>query len=109
MGPTQRHCRASCGAAFHPTVAQIITIPKLFADHPTLVGKVFHRLDERLRIASGSQFVMAAFSSQNRPAATHARPVESATVVFLPVTIMIVTTPARALRQIGRASCRETA
>src|SRR6266516_3441614 len=79
--PTKGHCRASGGTAFHTATLQVISVPKLFADHPTLVGEVFQRLDERLRIASGSQFVVAAFSCQNRPAAAHARPVESAAVV----------------------------
>ena len=43
---------------------------------------------------------MAAFAGQNRPRTANTRSVESAAVVFLPVAIVIVTTPARALRQI---------
>src|SRR6266566_2991917 len=100
MRPTKWHCRARCGTAFHIAVLQVLDIPKLFADHPTLVSKVLQRLDKRQRIASGSQFVMAAFSCQNRPAAAHACPIESTAVVFLSIAIMIVATPARALRQV---------
>src|SRR5437899_5702128 len=43
---------------------------------------------------------MAAFSCQNRPAAAYARPVEGAPVLRLPTTIVIVSTPARPLRQV---------
>src|SRR5471032_2888853 len=43
---------------------------------------------------------MAAFAGQNRPRTANARSVVGAAVRFLPVTIMIVATPARALRQI---------
>src|SRR5438309_1228063 len=66
-----------------------------------MVCKVFQRLDERHRIASGSQFVMAALSRQNRPAAAHAAAVKSAAVVFLPIAIVIVATPPRSLRQVA--------
>jgi hypothetical protein len=43
---------------------------------------------------------MTAFSRQNRPTTSHARSVESTTVIFLPIAIVIITTPSRALRQI---------
>src|SRR5947207_12307918 len=83
--PTKRHCRASWATALHTAIRQVIPVPKLFGDHSTLVGEVFQRLDKRQRIASGSKFVMTAFSGQNRPAAAHACPVEGAVVVFLPI------------------------
>ena len=44
---------------------------------------------------------MAALARQNRPAATDSRAVESAAVMFLPVAIVIVTAPARTLRQVA--------
>src|SRR6266550_2195482 len=100
MRPTKWHCRARCGTAFHIAVLQVLSVPKLLADHSTLVGKVFQRLDKRQRIASGGQFVVAAFSCQNRPAPARARPIESTAVVFLSITIMIVATPPRASRQV---------
>ena len=43
---------------------------------------------------------MAALTCQNRPAPAHARSVERAAIIFLPIAIMIVATPALALRQI---------
>ena len=76
------------------------SIPKLLADHPARVGKIFHRLDERLWIASGRQFIMAAFACQNRPAPAHACPVERAAVILLAIAIVIVPAPARALWQV---------
>src|SRR2546425_471587 len=93
--PTKRHRRPCWGTAFHPAVPQVISVPKLFADHAALVGKVFDRFDERHRIACGSQFVMAALSRQNRPATTDARSIESTAVVLFPITIMMIATPPR--------------
>src|SRR2546430_2530153 len=52
--PTKRHCRASWTTAFHSTIRQVSSVPQLFADHPTLVGKVFHCRDERLWIEPAS-------------------------------------------------------
>ena len=43
---------------------------------------------------------MAALSCQDRPAAADADSIECATILFLSVAIMIVTTPARALWQV---------
>ena len=48
----------------------------------------------------GRQFVMAALTGQDRPAASDARAVESAAVLFLSIAIVIVAAPARTLRQI---------
>src|SRR5205823_9018408 len=56
--------------------------------------------DKRLWIASGRQFVVTAFSRQDWPATSNACTIKSLTVIFLPVTIVIVTTPTRALWQI---------
>ena len=79
---------------------QIVHVPKLFGDHSTLIGKILHRRDEWFWIATGSEFVMAAFAGQDRPAATDASSVISAAVIFLPVAIVIVTAPTGTLRQI---------
>jgi len=57
---------------------RVVRVPKLFADHATRIGKVLHRRDERLGIAARDEFIMTAFSGQDRPATAHARPVESA-------------------------------
>src|SRR4029077_1000681 len=89
--PAKRHCSAGRATAFHSHTRQILTVPDLFGQHPAFIGKIFHRLDERLRVPAGSQFVMAAFASQNRPATTYARSVESAAVILLPVAIVIIT------------------
>src|SRR5438874_9178975 len=43
---------------------------------------------------------MAAFAGKNWPATSDACAVESAAVIFLPITVVIVTTPARPLWQI---------
>jgi hypothetical protein len=43
---------------------------------------------------------MTAFARQNGPGAADTCPVEGAPIVLLPITVVIVTTPARALRQI---------
>ena len=58
--PAKRHRRAGRATAFHPAIRQIIGVPDLFGNHAALIRKIFHRHDERFRIASGSQFVMAA-------------------------------------------------
>src|SRR5437667_5926078 len=65
--PAKRHCRASWATALHFRVRQIVAVPNLLCDHTALIRKVFDRRDERLRIASRSQLVMAAFARQNRP------------------------------------------
>src|SRR4029077_6821892 len=98
--PAKRHCRAGWTTAFHMSARQVRSVPYLFGDHPTLVREIFYRRDKRLWIAPRSQLVMAAFSGQNRPAPAHARSVEGAAVVLLAVAIVIVATPAGALRQI---------
>src|SRR5438132_1822436 len=100
MRPAKRHCRASRTTASHSRIRQIVTVPYLFGEHPTLVRKIFDRRDEWFWIASGSQFVVAAFSGHNGPATANARSVESAAIILLPIAIMIVATPARALRQV---------
>src|SRR5207249_10994482 len=82
-------------------IRQVISVPELFGEHPTLVGKLFYCLDEGHRIAADRQFVMAAFSRQNRPAATDARPIEGAAIILFPVAIVIVATPAGALWQVA--------
>src|SRR5437867_11510638 len=69
--PAKRHCRACWTTAFHSRLRQIVTVPHLFRDHAALIGKVFDRRDERLRIAPRSQLVMAAFARQNRPATSN--------------------------------------
>jgi hypothetical protein len=81
-------------------VRQIRSIPQLFGKHATLICKIFYGSDERHRIAAGCQFVMAAFSSQDRPAPPNSCSIESTTIVFLSIAIAIVTAPARALWQI---------
>src|SRR5713226_820648 len=98
--PAKRHRRPGGATPLHAAVLQILGVPKLFTDHSAFVCELLHRGDERLRIASRSQFVMATFSRQNRPTASYARAVEGVTVVLLPVPIVIVPPPARALRQV---------
>src|SRR2546430_17649728 len=78
---------------------QVRSIPNLFGDHPALVRKIFDRRDERFGIATGREFVMAAFSCQNGPASAYASSIISAAIISLTVAVVIVTTPARALRQ----------
>src|SRR5262249_5390716 len=98
--PAKRHRRARRTATFHPCMRQIGSIPNLLGEHAALIRKVFHCRDERFWVSTRNEFVMAAFSRQNRPAPAHACSVISATVIFLTVAVMIVTTPARALRQV---------
>src|ERR1051325_1700754 len=93
MRPAQRHCRTCRTTASHFCVRQVGSIPNLFGEHSALVRKIFDRCDERFWIATGSKFVMAAFSRQNRPASAYAGSVVSAAVIFLPLAVMIVTTP----------------
>ena len=101
MRPTQRHGRTRWPTAPHISLRQIFGVPQLLADHATFVGKLFHRGNERHWIASRSNLVMAAFPRQNRPGAAHAPAIESAAVLLLPITIMIVAAPARTLRQVA--------
>ena len=61
MRPTQRHGCPGRPAAFH--VGQIVRVPKLFGDHSTLIGKMFHRGNEWFGIAAGCEFVVAALAS----------------------------------------------
>src|SRR5438552_1679728 len=98
--PAKRHRRARRTTASHPCMRQIGSIPNLFGKHAALVRKVFHGRDERFWISTRHEFVMAAFSGQNRPAPAYPCSVISAAVIFLTVAIMIVTAPARALRQV---------
>src|SRR5512145_2086181 len=100
MRPTQWHGRTRWHAAPHSSLRQVLGIPQLLAEHATLVGELFHRRNERNRIASGSDLVMAALARQNRPRTADARPIEGATVILLPIAIVIVTAPARTLRQV---------
>src|SRR5947199_9559918 len=81
-------------------IRQVRPVPYLFRDHPTLVRKIFHRIDEGFWITPGSKLVMAAFSGQKRPATADARSVEGAAVVLLPRAIVIVATPDGPLQQI---------
>src|SRR5438445_13036960 len=99
MRPTQRHGRTRWQTGPHISLRQIFGVPQLLADHATFIGELFHRGNERHWIASGSNLVMAAFPRQNRPGAAHAPAIESAAVLLLPITIMIVAAPARTLRQ----------
>src|ERR1700746_353708 len=98
--PAKRHRRACRTTAFHSCLWQIGSIPNLFGEHATLVGKLFDRGDERFWIATGNELVMATFSRQNWPAPAYAGSVVSASVIFLTVAVVIVTTPARTLRQV---------
>src|SRR5262245_6295499 len=98
--PAKRHRRARRTTAPHSCARQIGSIPDLFGEHAALVGKIFDRSDERFWITTSSKFVMATFSSQNGPASSHSGSVVSAAVIFLTVAVVIVATPARALRQV---------
>ena len=100
MRPAKRHRRACRTTKFHSCVRQVGSIPNLFGKHAALVRKIFDRRDQRFWIATGSEFVMASFSRQNRPAPAHSGSVVSAAILSLAVAIVIVTTPARALRQV---------
>src|SRR6266536_1132917 len=66
--PAKRHRRARRTTAFHPCMRQIGSIPNLFSEHAALIRDILHRSDERFWISPCSEFVMAAFSRQNRPA-----------------------------------------
>src|SRR4029077_5892038 len=96
----KRHRRARRTTAFHSCLRQVGSIPNLFGDHAALVRKIFDCRDQRFWIATGSEFVVAAFSCQNRPAPAYAASVVSAAVILLAVAVVIVTTPAGALRQV---------
>src|SRR5262245_35555288 len=98
--PAKRHRRPSRTTAFHSHVRQVWSIPNLFGQHAACVGEIFHRPDELLRVAPGGKLVVPAFSCQNRPASAHAGSIVSAAVIFLAVAVVIITTPARALRQV---------
>ncbi len=52
---------------------QISRVPHLLGHHAALIREILQRPDERHRIATGRQFVMAALAGQNRPAAARAR------------------------------------
>ena len=101
MRPAQRHGRARWAARASFPLRQVFGVPQLLADHATFVGELFHRRNERHRIASGREFVMAALAGQNRPGAADARSIESAAVILLPIAIVIVAAPARTLRQVA--------
>src|SRR5262245_62086504 len=100
--PAKRHRRTCRTTACHFCVRQVGSIPNLFGEHAALVHvrKASDGRDERFWITTGSEFVMTAFSRQNRPAPAYPGSVVSAAVIFLTVTVVIVTTPTRALRQI---------
>src|SRR4030095_2571634 len=98
--PKKRHRRAGGTPEFHMRIWQVRPVPQLFSEHAALIRKILYGRNERLWIASGREFVMAAFSRQDWPASANARPVESTAVIFLTIAIVIVTTPARALWQI---------
>ena len=53
------------------------------------------------RVASGGQFVVAAFAREDRPRAAHARAIECRAIVLLAVSIVVVAAPAGSLRQIA--------
>src|SRR5215216_5302834 len=99
-GATWFHVGAWLAAARSSRRRQIRSVPQLFGEHAALVRKIFHRGNQGLWIASRSQLVMASFACQNRPATTHAGSVVGAAIVLLTVAVVIVTTPARALRQL---------
>ena len=72
----------------------------MFRHHPAGVGKAFHRRDERKRVSAGREFVVTALAREQRPGSADAIAVESRAVRVLPIAIVIVTLPARTLRQI---------
>jgi hypothetical protein len=83
----------------HPAFLQIIGVQSCSGSiRPG--WQSFPSPNKQHRIATGSEFVLAAFSRQNRPAPAHSGSVVSAAVIFLAVAVVIVTTPARALRQV---------
>src|SRR5438045_5481686 len=79
--PAKRHRRARRTTAFHSCVRQVGSIPNLFGKHAALVRKIFDGRDKRFRIATGGEFVMASFSSQNRPAPSQCGSVVSAAIL----------------------------
>ena len=91
LSPLGRH--TSCvrpASRPHPRAAQ---------EHAARVCEFLHRLNERHGITSRREFVMTAFARQNWPGAADTRSVEGLAVVLLPVAIVIITAPARTLRQ----------
>jgi hypothetical protein len=99
MRPAQRHGRTRGKAAPHSP--QIFGVPQLLANHAPFVGEFFHGGNKRLGIASRSEFVVAALARQNWPRAADPGPIESAAVILLSITIVIIAAPARALRQVA--------
>src|SRR5688500_6297527 len=92
--------RAGGEAALQFAVRQIVRVPELFGNHAALVGEFLDGFYEGQGIATGREFVMAAFAGEDWPAATDARAAEGAAVVFLAVTIVIVSAPAWTLGKV---------
>ena len=97
--PAERHGRAGGFSAPKMPTLQVIIIPQLLGKHTAFVCHAFEHIDVRQWIAAGGQFVVAAFSGEDRPRAAHARAIERRAIILLPVSVVIVASPARALRQ----------
>ena len=80
---------------------QIIIVPELLGKHTALVGHAFEHVDVWQRIASGGQFVVAAFACEDRPRAAHARAIERRAIILLAVSVVVVAAPAGALRKLA--------
>src|SRR5262249_30426998 len=100
MRPAKRHRRTCWTTRLQSCMRQVWSIPNLFRQHAALIRKIFDRFNKRFWIATRSKLIMAAFSRQDWPAPAHSGSVISAAVILLAVTVVIVTTPTRTLRQI---------
>ena len=101
MRPAERVGRADGLTSFKITPWQIIIVPELLGKHTAGIGHAFEHVDVSQRIASGGQFVVAAFARENWPRATHARAIERRAIVLLAVSIVVVAAPAGALRKLA--------
>src|SRR5262249_46313936 len=96
--PHQRHRRSSGFTQAHIHLGPVRPIPYLFGQHAGAGSELLHSSDERPNIPSGGEFVVAAFSGEERPGPATTPTDIGFAIVALPVTVVVVAPPAGPIR-----------
>src|SRR5215472_385304 len=98
MRPQERTCRTGRAAASQVRFRPVVFVPDLLGQQPGAIGEGLHGADEGPRVATSRQFVVPAFAGQQGPGSAAAPVYKGTAIGPLSVTVVVVTTPARAFR-----------
>src|ERR1700728_540869 len=99
MRPGERHGGTGRLAQDHRRGRwHICRVPELFRKQTASACEAFHRLQEARDVAVGGELVVSTLASKQRPGTANADAREWASVGLLPVAVVGVAVPTRALR-----------